>query len=200
MVQRRYSFLWSLLVGCGLALTAPARADDVENKIKAAFAPLVSRYDVPGLVVGVTQNGVHHFYAVGLASRADHRPVTPDTLFELGSMSKIFNVTLAALAVERGKMRLSDTVAHHLCDDHCRIGHDLTLLDLATHHSGGLPLQVPDTITDVKELTKWLTATRRAKLFEYQHRPAGLHLRPVTGNDLYNSRSDNPLPRFWAQT
>ncbi|NVN43208.1 beta-lactamase [Asaia siamensis] len=158
MVQRRHSFLWSLLVGCGLALTAPARADDVENKIKAAFAPLVSRYDVPGLVVGVTQNGVHHFYAVGLASRADHRPVTPDTLFELGSMSKIFNVTLAALAVERGKMRLSDTVAHHLCDDHCRIGHDLTLLDLATHHSGGLPLQVPDTITNVKGLTKWLTA------------------------------------------
>ncbi|GBR48041.1 beta-lactamase [Gluconobacter roseus NBRC 3990] len=71
-------------------------------------------------------------------------------------MSKIFNVTLAALAEERGELRLNDTVAHHLCSDACSIGDQLTLMDLATHHSGGLPLQVPDSIADINGLVIWL--------------------------------------------
>ncbi|GBQ86151.1 class C beta-lactamase [Asaia krungthepensis] len=154
--MRRMIRPWLSLSLLALSPIASTRADTLDDRIETAFAPLVSRYDVPGLVIGVTQDGVHHFYATGLASRADKRPVTPDTLFELGSMSKIFTATLAALAVERGKMALGDTVAHHLCNDQCRIGNDLTLLDLATHHSGGLPLQVPETIHDINGLIAWL--------------------------------------------
>ncbi|WP_280951491.1 MULTISPECIES: serine hydrolase [unclassified Mesorhizobium] len=89
-----------------------AKADGFAEKAQASFEPVVKEYDIPGLVVGVTRNGKHEFFAVGLASRADNRPATPDTLFELGSISKIFNATLAALAEERGKLSLSDTVAH----------------------------------------------------------------------------------------
>ncbi|WP_438381431.1 class C beta-lactamase [Asaia sp. BMEF1] len=158
MTYFRLPLLVRAFVWAGFLISAPAFADTLDAKIAASFAPFKERYAVPGLVVSVTENGVHHFYTTGLASRADHRPVTPDTIFELGSMSKIFNVTLAALAVERGKMNLSDTVAHHLCDDRCTIGNDLTLLDLATHHSGGLPLQVPGRVTDIKDLTRWLEA------------------------------------------
>jgi beta-lactamase class C len=60
------------------------------------------------------------------------------------------------LAEERGKLDLGDTVAKHLCDDACSIGNNLTLMDLATHHSGGLPLQVPDDVTNVDGLVTWL--------------------------------------------
>jgi len=133
-----------------------AKAEDFTARAGAFFEPVVKQYDIPGLVVGVTKKGVHQFYTVGLASRADNRPVTPDTLFELGSMSKLFNVTLAALAEGHGKLSLDDTVAHHVCADACAIGDHLTLMDLATHHSGGLPLQVPDGISDVNGLVRWL--------------------------------------------
>jgi len=140
-----------------LAINGPnALADGLDEKARAAFEPVVKQYDIPGLVVGVTRNGKHEFYAVGLASRADNKATTPDTLFELGSMSKIFNVTLAALAEQRGKLNLNDTVAHHLCNDACTIGDKLTLMDLATHHSGGLPLQVPDSISNIDGLVTWL--------------------------------------------
>jgi beta-lactamase class C len=134
----------------------PARADDFETQAKAAFAPVVKEFDIPGLVVGVTRDGEHRFYATGLSSRADGRPVTPDTLFELGSISKLFTATLAALAEVRGTLRLDDTVARHVCAGACRIGNGLSLMDLATHHSGGLPLQVPDTVPDVPALVDWL--------------------------------------------
>lgn len=133
-----------------------AMADDFDLKAKTYFEPVKKQYDIPGLVVGVTRNGVHEFYTTGLASRADNRPVTPDTLFELGSISKIFNATLAALAEHRGKLSLNDTVAYHVCADTCAIGDKLTLMDLATHHSGGLPLQVPHSISDVNGLVGWL--------------------------------------------
>lgn len=127
-----------------------------QPQARAAYSQAIEDYNIPGLVVGVTKNGQHSFYATGLASRAGNRPVTPDTLFELGSISKIFNVTLAALAEQRGLLSLDDKAAGYLCPDGCSIGNDMTLMDLATHHSGGLPLQVPDTISDTRQLVNWL--------------------------------------------
>lgn len=127
-----------------------------EDKAQDAFASAVTAHKIPGLIVGVTHRGKHHFYSVGVASRASNQPVTPDTLFELGSISKIFNVTLAALAEKRGKLSLDEKVAHYLCANTCKIGNDLTLMDLATHHSGGLPLQVPDDVKDMNDLVDWL--------------------------------------------
>lgn len=144
----------ALLVG--LALAGSAEADEFETQAGSAFAPVVKEFDIPGLVVGVTREGVHRFYATGVASRAGGSPVTPDTLFELGSISKIFTATLAALAETRGTLRLDDPVARHVCAGACRIGNDPTLMDLATHHTGGLPLQVPDAVADVPSLVEWL--------------------------------------------
>ncbi|WP_137135337.1 class C beta-lactamase [Rhizobium sp. FKY42] len=148
--------LASVTLAVAFASASFAQADDFQAKAAAAFQPVVKQYDIPGLIVGITRNGTHEFYATGLASRADRREVTSETLFELGSISKLFNVTLAALAEQRGKLKLEDKVAHHLCADTCRIGDDLTLMDLATHHTGGMPLQVPDSVSDVNGLVDWM--------------------------------------------
>ncbi|WP_418609651.1 class C beta-lactamase [Gluconobacter cerinus] len=149
-----------LIVALSVAVIAssilPAKADSFSEQARDVLQPVMKKYDIPGLVIGITRNGKHEFYAAGVASRADNRAVTPDTLFELGSISKIFNVTLAALAEERGELSLNETVAHYVCVDACSIGNRLTLMDLATHHSGGLPLQVPGSITDVDGLVAWL--------------------------------------------
>jgi beta-lactamase class C len=150
----------SLTLVPALLAFAPTQvlADDFHSKAEAVFAPIVKEFNLPGLVVGVTRNGDHAFYVTGMASLSEERPVTPDTLFELGSISKIFTATLAAWAEQQGKLDLNETAAHHLCSDNCAIGDKLTLMDMATHHSGGLPLQVPDKISDVTGLVNWLQA------------------------------------------
>lgn len=157
--------LKSFVFGLALALLpmAGSQANEqneqfVQEKAQKAFANALAEYKIPGLIVGVTSNGKHYFYATGLASRADKQPVTPDTLFELGSISKIFNATLAALAEQRGLLSLNEKAAHYLCADTCKIGNDMTLMDLATHHSGGLPLQVPGEVNDTDSLVRWLAA------------------------------------------
>ena len=151
---------FSVIVAASLAMTAPVAAlaggQPAEAAAAAAFAAAVADHDIPGLAVGITQNGQHSFYVTGLASRRDSRPVTPDTLFELGSISKIFNVTLAALAQERGLLALSDPVSRHLDGHEDSAFGKLTLMDLATHHSGGLPLQVPDAVADTDGLIDFL--------------------------------------------
>ena len=121
-----------------------------------AFADAIEQYRIPGLAVGVTHNGRHRFYTTGVASREDGSPVTRDTVFELGSMSKLFTVLLAAVAEQRGLLSLDMRADKFLCASACTLGENLTLMDLATHHSGGLPLQVPDNVGNVQGLVQWL--------------------------------------------
>lgn len=151
------SILTTLLM---TSLITPALAQDsgqqFEDAAATAFETAIKEYDIPGLIVGVTHGGKHSFYQTGLASREDQRPVTPDTLFELGSISRIFNVTLAAMAEAQGKVSLDAPVATYLPSLQGSAAGELTLTDLATHHSGGLPLQVPDEAKDVDQLIDWL--------------------------------------------
>lgn len=155
--MKRNSLLSTLIVTASIS---PVFAQDsqqtFETDAAASFENAIAEYDIPGLIVGVTHNGQHEFYQTGLASREDQRPVTPDTLFELGSISKIFNVTLAALAEERGKFSLDASVSTYLPVLQGSPAGELTLMDLATHHSGGLPLQVPSEAADVDQLVDWL--------------------------------------------
>lgn len=143
-----------------MASLSPAFAQDSQQQFEtdaaASFESAIAEYDIPGLIVGVTHNGKHSFYQTGLASRENQQPVTPDTLFELGSISKIFNATLAAMAEERGKVSLDAQVSTYLPSLQGTPAGELTLMDLATHHSGGLPLQVPDELENVDQLVNWL--------------------------------------------
>ncbi|MDP0926316.1 class C beta-lactamase [Paracoccus onubensis] len=120
------------------------------------FAPVIAEYDVPGLAVGLTWQGRDYVYTTGMADRAADKPVTDKTLFELGSISKTFNVALAALAEQQGHMSLSDPASVRLPDLKDSALGAVTLMDLATHQTGGLPLQVPDEAQDDSALMRWL--------------------------------------------
>jgi serine-type D-Ala-D-Ala carboxypeptidase/endopeptidase len=96
-----------------------------------------------GVAVGVKTNGETRTWARGQI--ADSRPIPPagDTIFEIGSITKVFTATaLADMALE-GLVSLDDPVQRYLptgVDLPVR-GRPITLADLATHTSGlsGLP-------------------------------------------------------------
>lgn len=138
-------------------LAAQSSASIVQRLAERSFSPVVEDYELPGLVVGVTHHGESYFYVAGVASREGRIAVTPDTLFELGSVSKLFNASLATLAEARGDINLNEQVFKRIPELEGTAFGDLSLMDLATHHSGGLPLQVPDSVADTDELIKWLT-------------------------------------------
>ncbi|RUT34924.1 serine hydrolase [Arsenicitalea aurantiaca] len=98
-----------------------------------------------GIVVGVLEPEGTRIVTYGKLSKDDPSPLTGDTLFEIGSISKVFTALLLADAVERGEVRLDQPVADFLPEGVSmpeRDGVKITLLDLATHMSG-LP-RLPD--------------------------------------------------------
>ena len=133
-----------------------ATDQQIVDLAKSSFSSAVEDFDLPGLVVGVTTNGQHTFFSTGLASRKAKTAVSPDTLFEVGSISKIFNVSLAALAEERGLLDLNAPVARRIPRLKNTPFGRLRLMDLALHSTGGLPLQVPKKIKDISDLIDWL--------------------------------------------
>ena len=70
----------------------------------------------------------------GKRSLEDSRPVTPDTLFAIGSVSKQFTCAAILLLAEDGKLSVNDPVAKYY-PQHTR-AKDITLLDLMNHVSG----------------------------------------------------------------
>lgn len=90
-----------------------------------------------GIVVGVLDHGTVTFYAAG-ASGLD-RPLDEHTVFEIGSITKTFTAALLASMVLDHSVSLNDPVAKYLPPSvhvPSRHGKQITLLNLATQHSG----------------------------------------------------------------
>jgi beta-lactamase class C len=125
--------------------------------IDAIVEPLQQKYALPGVAVAVTVDGKQSFYNYGVMSKATGEAVTPQTLFEIGSFSKTFTATLACYAEVDGKLSLADNASRYLPALRGSPFDHVSLLNLGTHTSG-LPLFVPDSITNNDQLTAYFRA------------------------------------------
>ncbi|MGK9517822.1 serine hydrolase, partial [Salmonella enterica subsp. enterica] len=69
---------------------------------------------IPGLSIAVVNKGKAQYFNYGVANKDTQQPVTEDTLFEIGSVSKTFTATLGGYAQATGKLKLSDKASQHL--------------------------------------------------------------------------------------
>ena len=146
-----------------MASAAPGtgeNAGDVQTVVNAAIEPMMTRHGIPGMAVGVIDGDRQYIYNYGVASKETGQPVTRDTLFELGSVSKTLTATLTSYAQLQGKLSLSDTTAQYLPSQRDSAFGKVSLLELGTHTPGGLPLQVPDNIHDNGQLMQYFKAWR----------------------------------------
>lgn len=137
---------------------APAKADRAAAAVDAAVAEVMRQYGIAGMAIGVSHDGEQRFFNYGDASREPRRAVSSDTLFELGSISKTFTVTLAAYAQATGRLSLADSPAKWVPELQGSEFAKLTLVNLATHTAGGFPLQVPDAVQTMAQLMDYLKA------------------------------------------
>jgi CubicO group peptidase (beta-lactamase class C family) len=136
---------------CAVALLAvflrPAGAADLRQQIDSLAQPLIEDGTAVGFVVGVVRDGQTLILGFGETVKASQTAPDGDTLFEIGSISKVFTCSLLADMVERGLVKLDDPVQQYLPDDvkmPVAQGQPIKLVDLATHASG-LP-RLPDNL------------------------------------------------------
>jgi CubicO group peptidase (beta-lactamase class C family) len=71
-------------------------------------------FDVPGMSVAVVKDGEIYAQGFGMRNAAMSKPVTPDTMFYVASVTKTFNAVAVLRLIGEGKLSLSDPVQKRL--------------------------------------------------------------------------------------
>ncbi len=109
-----------------------ARGDGVDDLVRNEMR----RHPIPGLALEVVKNGKPAKIAgYGAANLEWHTPVTPETVFEIGSVTKQFTAAGILLLAQEGKLSVDDKISRHLKDTTASWG-NITLRHLLTHTSG----------------------------------------------------------------
>ncbi|OBL91962.1 class C beta-lactamase [Acinetobacter baumannii] len=151
---------------------------EIKKLVDQNFKPLLEKYDVPGMAVGVIQNNKKYEMYYGLQSVQDKKAVNSSTIFELGSVSKLFTATAGGYAKNKGKISFDDTPGKYWKELKNTPIDQVNLLQLATYTSGNLALQFPDEVkTDQQVLTffkDWKPKNSIGEFRQYSNPSIGL--------------------------
>jgi CubicO group peptidase (beta-lactamase class C family) len=134
-----YSAIWRtvlpLILGTSLAAQAPAPPRDPARAVDSLFAQW-NKPGSPGCAVGVIQDGRWiHQAGYGTADLSTGAPITPNTRFYMGSVSKQFAAASIALAVKQGKLSLDDPLRKWI-PEFPEYAQAITVRNLVHHTSG----------------------------------------------------------------
>jgi D-alanyl-D-alanine carboxypeptidase len=120
-----------------LALFAPQARTQAVNpaQLDSIIRKAVVEKHIVGLSVGVMQNGkVVLAKGYGVRDLASKDPVTPQTMFAVGSVTKQFTCSALMMLAEQKRLSLSDPVSNWFPT--LTRAKDITLIDLGGHLSG----------------------------------------------------------------
>jgi CubicO group peptidase (beta-lactamase class C family) len=174
MTSRRAILCSSLpgaIIAAGSATWAAAPTPD--DAITALLAKKIDQDHIsPGIIVGVLDAKGRRVLAHGRADAADDHPLDGDSIFDVGSLTKLFTALILADMVVRGEVVMSDPLARYLPPEaHVPdfAGKPIALLDLVTYSPGlpGWPSDMPPLSPDKpfpdyssNRLYKTLSATK----------------------------------------
>src|SRR6266851_9465017 len=153
-----------------LALSAALSAAAAEPKLPgvgAAMQEMIANQEIAGAVtVVVTKDKLLHLETTGFADVASKKPMTPDTLFWIASMTKPITGTAILMLQDDGKLNVADQVAKYIPEfanlkTPSGKAADLTITQILTHTSGlgeadGAAAQKAKTLADLVPI--WLAA------------------------------------------
>ena len=123
------AMLWSVAAAAAAAPQDPPKADEF---VRAEMA----RQKIPGVAVAIVHRGaVVKAQGYGLATVEHDVPVTPDTIFQSGSVGKQFTAAAVMLLVEDGRLALTDPLTKFF-PDAPPTWKPITVRHLLTHTSG----------------------------------------------------------------
>ncbi|WP_182002766.1 ADC family extended-spectrum class C beta-lactamase [Acinetobacter lactucae] len=145
------------------------KEQEVKKLVDQNFKPLLEKYNVPGMAVGIIQNNKKYETYYGLQSVQDKKAVNSNTIFELGSVSKLFTATAGGYAKTKGTLSFEDTPGKYWKELKNTPIDQVNLLQLATYTSGNLALQFPDEVqTDQQVLTFFKDWKPKNSIGEYR--------------------------------
>ena len=172
-----------------LAFPPAARGLDLQPRIDPLARRLLEERRAVGFVVGIVKDGETQVSAYGEVKKGAGTAPSGDTVYEIGSITKIFTAVLLADMMQQGKVKLNAPVQQYLPDSvkmPIVDGRPITLEHLVTHTSG-LPRQ-PDnmqlvdrhnpyayyTVSQMYQFLGWYERQPPGKRYEYSNLGMGL--------------------------
>ncbi len=130
--------LGTALTGSAIAQGA-AEGNGLPAEVRGSIVNRIEAGRNVGIVIGIIDSSGSRYYGFGRVLLPDGAAPDEHTVFEIGSVTKVFTTTILADMVVRGDIRLTDPITEYLPPTvSAPSGNDrqITLADLATHTSG----------------------------------------------------------------
>ena len=102
---------WFFILLAGLGWAAQARGDAVDDLMRDALR----QHPIPGAALAIVRGGrTVKTAAYGMANLEWQTPATPETVFEIGSITKQFTAAAILLLAQEGKLSVDDKISQYL--------------------------------------------------------------------------------------
>src|SRR5437879_11608928 len=129
-------FLATVIVFSGSGAAAGNTADEKKAEAVDEIFVDLTKPGSPGCALGVYRDGkMIYSKGYGLANVEQNVPITPQSVFDIGSTSKQFTAASILLLEQQGKLSVNDDI-HKYIPELPDYGHKITLLNLLNHTSG----------------------------------------------------------------
>ena len=134
---RRFAFAGCLFAMLGTSAFAQSDSDDpLSKKADKAVTQLMQEQKIPGTSLAVIRDGkVIKATGYGLANVELNVPVTPQSIFQSGSIGKQFTATAVMMLMEEGKVGLDDSITKYF-PEAPPAWKAVTIRHMLTHTSG----------------------------------------------------------------
>lgn len=126
--------LLTAIFTCGFAFAQNPR---LEKQVSKYIEYEVNLNDNPGIIIGIINGDSVYVYSFGEMTKGKPEQLTDSTMFDIGSMTKVFTASLLQILVDEGKIDYEKTLGDYL--DKVTLNpslHGITIRQLATHTSG----------------------------------------------------------------
>lgn len=113
--------------------------DPAFRRVCATVEEQMKKQHVPGMALGIFHKGKEHLAGLGVTSVEAGVPVDPDTLFQIGSITKTFLAQAAVMLAEAGKLDLDVPIRRYLPEFKLKdnaVAAKVTMRHLLTHTGG----------------------------------------------------------------
>jgi CubicO group peptidase (beta-lactamase class C family) len=114
-------------------------ADEKFRLICAEAVDIMNTHSIPGAVIGISDEDEEQYAAFGTTNIEHPLPVTEDTFFQIGSITKTYLATAVMRLVEMGKLDLDEPIRTYLPDLKLKdetVAQRVTMRHLLTHTGG----------------------------------------------------------------
>jgi beta-lactamase class C len=167
--------------------------DNISFILEKDLQEFIQKQGIPGIAVALHTDGNDYLFHMGVVEKDTHNPVNNHTIFEIGSISKIFVALVCLLEIAEGAMKLDNPIIRYIPELNVNpYFNTCTLLQLLTHTST-LAFDPPQQCITQKELLnflqKWQSTSSRNLSWGYSNHAVEL-IRIALENNTHSSIYD----------